>query len=299
MESLSKRYVPLLLFLWSQAEGRAAGSGLANPAHQSLFATLAPNPLDPSFVFNTTLGEIEVTIGEGVALTGLVDASANPLETPIWGYGGPLNTGLISEHQWPGPTFIVESDEPLRVHWKNKFAIEKGYLLTGKDNTQLGFEDYSGRSVVDTSFHWAYSISGYENYTIEEHGTPVVPHLHGGHTDASFDGNPEYFFSPDFGVKGPQWKYEKYLYANSQPAAMLWYHDHALGITRLNINSGLAGFYLIRDDQDTGKPDNRLTLPTFPYEIALLVQDRMFKEDGQLFYPSFPGDPRYSDYIMA
>jgi hypothetical protein len=69
-----------------------------------------------------------------------------------------------------------------------------GYLLTGKDNTELGFGDYTGLSVVDTSIHWAYSLPGYEKYSIEENGTPIVAHLHGGHSDAPFDGNPEYFF---------------------------------------------------------------------------------------------------------
>ena len=121
--------------------------------------------------------------------------------------------------------------------------------------------------------------------------------MHGAHSDAPFDGNPEYFFTPDFGVRGPQWTREVYEYGNDQQAAALWYHDHALGITRLNVHAGLAGFYIIRDDQDTGKPDNPLGLPAFPYEIPLVVQDRMFKDNGELFYPSFEGDPFYNDFI--
>jgi spore coat protein A len=59
----------------------------------------------------------------------------------------------------------------------------------------------------------------------------------------------------------------------------------------------MAGFYMVRDDQDTGKPDNPLSLPAFPYELPLVVQDRMFKETGELFYPAFPGDPYYADFI--
>ena len=91
---------------------------------------------------------------------------------------------------------------------------------------------------------------------------------------AGFDGNPEYFFSQDFKIKGPHWENEIYGYDNDQPAGTLWYHDHALGkclscviigsvrffisnysphasldysagITRLNVYSGLAGFYIL------------------------------------------------------
>jgi len=65
----------------------------------------------------------------------------------------------------------------------------------------------------------------------------------------------------------------------------------------LNVYAGLAGFYLIRDEKDTGKADNPLKLPAFPYEIPLVAQDRMFKENGELFYPAFKGDPFYGDFI--
>ena len=63
------------------------------------------------------------------------------------------------------------------------------------------------------------------------------------------------------------------------------------GITRLNVYAGMAGFYFVRDEMDTGKQGNPLNLPAFPYELPLVIQDRMFKENGELFYPAFPGDP--------
>jgi spore coat protein A len=59
----------------------------------------------------------------------------------------------------------------------------------------------------------------------------------------------------------------------------------------------MAGFYILRDSEDTGLPGNLLKLPTFPYEIPLAIQDRMFKENGELFYPSFHGDPYWEDFI--
>lgn len=93
-----------------------------------------------------------------------------------------------------------------------------------------------------------------------------------------------------------------YLYTEKLDSQCLFvakqkYHDHALGITRLNVHAGMAGFYMIRDEMDTGKPDNAYKLPAFPYEIPLAIQDRMFKADGELFYPAFPGDPFYTDFI--
>jgi spore coat protein A len=72
-----------------------------------------------------------------------------------------------------------------------------------------------------------------------------------------------------------------YDYPNDQEATNLWYHDHSLGIVRLNIFSGLAGFYFIRDDFE-----DQLNLPRGPYEIPLMIQDRMFNPDGSPQYPT-------------
>jgi FtsP/CotA-like multicopper oxidase with cupredoxin domain len=61
----------------------------------------------------------------------------------------------------------------------------------------------------------------------------------------------------------------------------------------------MAGFYFVRDDVDTGQPDNPLGLPAWPYEKAYAIQDRMFRDTGELFYPAFPGDPAYDDFITG
>jgi spore coat protein A, manganese oxidase len=106
-------------------------------------------------------------------------------------------------------------------------------------------------------------------------------------------------------VKGPQWDAvpggftNTFRYNNAVPAGNLWYHDHALGITRLNVYAGLAGFYFVRDEADTGLAGNPLGLPAFPYELAYAIQDRMFTDRGALFYPAFPGDPFYADFITG
>jgi spore coat protein A len=103
----------------------------------------------------------------------------------------------------------------------------------------------------------------------------AATHLHGGNTRPEFDGGPLDVFGPGTSFT--------YSYDNQQEAAGLWYHDHALAITRLNVYAGLAGGYLIRDDDDPGDGSR---LPAPPYEVPLVIQDRMFTADGALAYPA-------------
>jgi spore coat protein A len=150
---------------------------------------------------------------------------------------------------------------------------------------------------VDETLHWAFALPGYELNQLATDGVPVVPHVHGGHTEAASDGNPEYWFTPGYQVKGPRWVKDTYVYDNDQQAGTIWYHDHGLGITRLNVYAGLAGFFIIRDDWDTGEADNPAGLPVYPYEQLLVIQDHMFDAEGQHFYPAFEGDPLWDEFI--
>ncbi|MDQ0147645.1 multicopper oxidase family protein [Pseudarthrobacter niigatensis] len=102
-------------------------------------------------------------------------------------------------------------------------------------------------------------------------------HLHGGNVSPQSDGGPDQAFAP-----GDSYTYH---YGNNQEAAGLWYHDHALGMTRLNVYAGLAGSYLLRDGIDTG---DGTQLPPPPYEVPLIIQDKMFNPDGTLAYPPNP-----------
>jgi len=267
-----------------RARAVPAALGLSDPAMQPKFVNLVPDAMAPGFKY-TLRGRtprVKVAMGPSVQQTGLVDAAGNLLNTPVFGYGDPA-----SGFTWPGRTFEVQSGVPIQVKWENKLVDP----LTGLPLNHL--------VPVDTSLHWAYSLPGYAGFSIPVDGVPVVPHLHGGHTTDIFDGNPEYFFSPGWGVRGPRWVDKDYIYDNDQPAGTLWYHDHALGITRLNVYAGLAGFYIVRDAFDTGLPGNPLGLPAWPYEKAYAIQDRMFRNNGQLFYPAFPGDPFYEDFIVG
>ncbi len=144
----------------------------------------------------------------------------------------------------PGPTFETRSGQGLIVEWANELP-EKHFLP------------------IDHNLH------GAEASLAEVRS---VIHLHGGKTPPGSDGYPEDWYVPG--------KSLTYHYPNRQPACMLFYHDHAMGINRLNIYAGLFGLFLIRDEQE-----DSLDLPRGKYEVPLLIYDRLFQPDGQLVYP--------------
>jgi FtsP/CotA-like multicopper oxidase with cupredoxin domain len=102
-------------------------------------------------------------------------------------------------------------------------------------------------------------------------GTPTVVHLHGGVTPPESDG-----FPMDHVMPGEA---RAYVYPNTQRAATLWYHDHAMDRTGRNIYMGLSGLYLLEDDDE-----RVLGLPDGPYDVPLLIQDRLFAADGSFHY---------------
>ena len=162
----------------------------------------------------------------------------------MWGYNA----------MWPGPTFEVRKGQPISVKWSNR--------LPNKHFLPLD-----------------YTIHGSEQ-TVPQVRT--VTHLHGARVMPDSDGYPDAWVSSD-GRTGSVRAADPCHYPNDQQATTLWYHDHALGITRLNVYAGLAGFYLIRDPEEEA-----LNLPSGPYEIPLMIQDRSFKADGSLLYPPAP-----------
>ncbi len=165
--------------------------------------------------------------------------------TPAWGYEGEI----------PGPTIEARRGETVRVNWINNLP-DKHFLPI--DHTLHGCHD--GMPEVRT-----------------------VVHLHGAEVEADSDGYPEAWYTNNCEQIGPCFKQTTYTYPNHQRAATLWYHDHAVGITRLNVYAGLAGLYVIRDEQEEA-----LGLPSGTYEVPLVIQDRSFNEDGTKFYPSSP-----------
>jgi spore coat protein A len=210
-------------------------------------------PLPVPTVLDATAGaSFTMDMREVRQYLGLVDEDGEPLETTVWGYG--LQGTRAS---YPGPTIEAMRDAAVDILWRNK--LPKRHLLP-----------------VDPRIHIA---------DPEKRGIPVVAHLHGGHTESASDGLPEAWFTKNFQETGPFFVKRTYHYDNDQEAATLWYHDHALGLTRLNVYAGLAGFYLLRDNNENQLTDSHV-LPGGPYEAGIVIQDRMFDEDGELFYPS-------------
>jgi spore coat protein A len=153
---------------------------------------------------------------------------------------------------------------------------------------------------VDQSIHWADPLNQMGTLPFPPPPytgpIPLVTHLHGAEVPSEFDGNPEAWFTTT-GLHGSAYRTFSptaqnaavYQYPNRQEATTLWFHDHTLGMTRLNVLSGLAAFYLLRDNRDTGLPNNPIGLPAGRYENELLIQDRQFDTNGQLYFPDGSG----------
>ena len=125
----------------------------------------------------------------------------------------------------------------------------------------------------------------------------LMTHLHGGFVAATSDGNPA--VTPNgFGPGDKQ----SVHYTNQKPqmpASLLWFHDHGLGATRLNVFAGLAAAYILRDEHDTGAEPNPIGIPGGAYEIPLVIQDRQFNPDGTFLYPAsgIPGATWIGEYF--
>lgn len=240
--------------------------------------------------------------------------------TTVWGYGSVNHPGTFN-----APSFTIEarSDRPVQVKWINGLVDPQGNYLPHL-------------LPVDQTLHWANPAGPVDTHTMNPEPysgpVPMVVHVHGAHTTEESDGYTEAWYLPAannlqgyftrgskydgfraaFQAKhGVAWEpgTATFRYPNDQPAATIWYHDHALGMTRQNVYAGPAGFYLIRGGPNdlpsaTGGigevpgvvGGQRQVLPgpapregdapgTRYYEIPLAIQDRSFNQDGSLWYP--------------
>ena len=172
----------------------------------------------------------------------------------IWGFEGRV----------PGPTIEAERRQPVTVEWRNELegafpvSVTVAPEATGADGVPV--QCVPGLSGGELDRHAA-ALTGH-----------TVVHLHGGLTPASEDGWAENLFAPG--------QRALFNYPLDQRAALLWYHDHVMGITKLDVYAGLAGLWIVRDDRerDLGLPEGP------PFEVPLLIQDRNFDLDerGQL-----------------
>lgn len=247
--------------------------------------------------------------------------------TTVWGYGAVTaesKRGLLLHHA-PSLTIEAKWGRPVRVKWINELKEANGKYLPHL-------------LPVDQTLHWANPPGGMMGRDMRPTfgstpgpytgPVPMVTHVHGavGVGDES-DGYAEAWYLPDasdippgyakegtwydfFKSKakaalGVDWGpgYAVFEYPNLNRASTIWYHDHGLGMTRLNVYAGPAGFYLIRGGLDDIVLDSRFgtaaVLPgpapnsndRFPpnktyYEIPIAIQDRSLNVDGSLFYPN-------------
>ena len=249
--------------------------------------------------------------------------------TTVWGYGAVSSDnkrGLLLHHA-PSLTIEARWNTPVRVKWINDLRDANGNFLPHL-------------LPVDQTLHWANPPGGMAGRDTRPTFTstpgpyngpvPMVTHVHGavGVGDES-DGYAEAWYLPaannipvGYAPQGTWYNFFKgkaassfgaawgpgfaiFQYPNANRASTIWYHDHALGMTRLNVYAGPAGFYIIRGgpDGDDAVLDNRFGTPAvlpgpaphendkFPpnktyYEIPIAIQDRSFNADGSLFYPN-------------
>ena len=186
--------------------------------------------------------------------------------TPVWSYDD--GSGLGGQAGSFGMAVVAQSGTPLKVSYTHDLP-----------------ETYPSWIPVDTRL----TPLGDE--------VRLMTHLHGGFVTADSDGNPA--TTPDGWGRGQT---QHVLYTNQQPqmsARQLWFHDHGLGTTRLDVFAGLAGAYILRDAYDTGAEPNPIGIPGGAYEIPLVIQDRQFRPDGTFLYPvsAYPGEPWIGEYF--
>ncbi len=248
------------------------------------------DPLPNLDVIVPGTGQVELDMQEfqaPVLSTGTLVPGVAPM-TWVWGY---LQPGQTARQSYIGPVFVTTRGQPTEIKFVNN-------LGTTATTNVLAF-----KNSTDQTLHWADPLNGemnMGNHAIVKGALPnppwdanyagpilAVPHLHGGEVPPVLDGGPDAWFSSDGNYHGHGY-YTKtgtlqpnsviYRYPNSQEAAPIWFHDHTLGVTRLNVYAGLAGGYLITDP-----PNDPGNLPPL---VPLVVQDRMFDTNGQLFFPA-------------
>ena len=202
---------------------------------------------------------------------------------------------------WPSFTIEVQRDRKLDVEVRNKLKglTYKDVNITADQTVMMSGVPLTGNPKTDP-------------YTGP---VPIAIHLHGGETPSASDGGPHSWFTPDYKLKGDGWGprgVDKTLhYLNTQEAATLWYHEHSqLGLTRMNVYAGMAGFYFLRgpDEENdnlagwsnddlvqevtpAGKTADALHPGAYLPEIEIAIQDRMFDKNGELYYPVEPTNP--------
>lgn len=159
--------------------------------------------------------------------------------TPLFGYGGDTITpsGVVFQRTSPGPTFEQTRFVPALIKYRNELVGEHPLP-------------------VDPTLDWA-NPNNFPKPTppflpfppgYAEAQSPIVhtTHTHGIEVAPEFDGTPDTWFTNN-NIVGPEFVSKDYVQPSSNQSAAFWYHDHAFGVTRLDVGFGLSGFSLLRD----------------------------------------------------
>jgi spore coat protein A len=250
-------------------------AGTSIPMFVDPLTTFNGRRVDATATVNVNMQEIQQKVLPASVYAGL-PAPYNA-GTFLWGYN--INGAGAS---WPARTIEAKQGVATTAIYTNSLV-----------NTNL-----QKLLTVDQSIHWADPLgTTAANNCVngpplaqpctEPYAGPIpaVVHLHGNEVLSQYDGHPDAWWTPGFAQKGKAFVTNTYNYPNQQEATTLWFHDHALGIVRLNVYAGLAGFYFIRDNRDTGLASNPITLPSGAQESELMLADRQFDTNGQLYFP--------------
>ncbi len=294
-----------LALLLQPAHGQLAGQVPLAPGSVPQFVDPLPHfagiRVDATAGGNLTVRMVphqQVAVSTGTVLaTGTVGpATPNVGLANFWVYsifGGNYPGG--TPPLWPAFTIEAQRGNALNVTYENQLA--------GARYSDVGL-------IVDQTLHWADPMGQMGSLNPYEGDPPTVAHLHGGEVPPLSDGGPDSWFTPGNAVTGHSYNADPYYYPNSQEAATLWFHDHALGATRLNVYAGMAAFYFLRgSDEETAQlpgwsGDDLVQeaaggFQSNPYlpEIEIVIQDRMFDTNGQLFFPSIGLNPEHPFWV--
>ena len=202
----------------------------------------------------------------------------------VWGY---LTTGddpTVVRPSYLGPAVIAERGVPAYPEYINNLPIGGNVQQNLPIDMTLDWANPDNIDCTpDAAGNLPMSCTGpYSGALI-----PIATHLHGGEVSPAYDGGPDAWFTPDTNadgspeITGAGFPGAVYEYLNDQQESTIWFHDHALGITRLNVYAGLAGLYPIIDPANPPLS----ALPKFPeYDIPLIIQDRSFDTNCEIFY---------------
>ena len=271
-----------------------------------LAGNLVPMFAQPMPTLSTQAGGTIATVNGNAPLTVRMcefDSTILPPGTPlaagatgksrVWGYAAAAACPTAAQDTYIGPVIVNTRGTPTQVTWVNELGhSDTTGVLAYKYNTDqtLHWADPTNNSANDC--HMSGVVPAFGSNCAQNYSGPIpaVVHLHGGEVPPEIDGNPLAYFASNGAFRGPAYyssaagvNSATYNYPNTQEAGAFWFHDHTLGVTRLNVNAGLAGVYYLQDPAQT-LPAN---LPTPAQTIPIVLQDRSFDDNGQLY---FPGD---------